>query len=51
MISMQEASEKLLEMFKNQEFGPQLAITIIKRRDDDPVNKLPCHKWSIFEYK
>ena len=47
MISMQEASEKLLEMFKNQQFGPQLALTIIKRRDDDPVNKLPCNKWSI----
>lgn len=47
MISMQEASEKLLEMFKNQEFGPQLALTIIKRRDDDPVNSLPCMKWSI----
>ncbi len=47
MISMQEASEKLLEMFKSQEFGPQLALSIIKRRDDDPVNKLPCNKWSI----
>lgn len=47
MITMQEASEKLLEMFKSQEFGPQLALTIIKRRDDDPVNKLPCNKWSI----
>lgn len=47
MISMQEASEKLLEMFKTQEFGPQLALTIIKRRDDDPVNKLPCFHWSI----
>ena len=47
MISMQEASEKLLEMFKSQEFGPQLALTIIKRRKDDPVNSLPCTKWSI----
>ena len=47
MISMQEASEKLLEMFKTQGFGPQLALTIIKRRDDDPVNALPCNKWSI----
>ncbi len=47
MISMQEASEKLLEMFKSQEFGPQLALTIIKRRADDPVNALPCTKWSI----
>lgn len=47
MISMQEASEKLLEMFKSQEFGPQLALTIIKRRADDPVNALPCNKWSI----
>ena len=47
MISMQEASEKLLEIFKSQEFGPQLALTIIKRRDDDPVNALPCNKWSI----
>ena len=47
MISMQEASEKLLEMFKSQEFGPQLALTIIRRRADDPVNALPCNKWSI----
>ena len=47
MISMQEASEKLLEMFKSQEFGPQLSLTIIKRRADDPVNALPCNKWSI----
>ena len=47
MITMQEASEKLLEMFKSQEFGPQLALTIIKRRADDPVNSLPCTKWSI----
>lgn len=47
MISMQEASEKLLEMFKSQEFGPQLALSIIKRRDDDPANSLPCMKWSI----
>ena len=47
MITMQEASEKLLEMFKSQEFGPQLALTIIKRRADDPVNALPCNKWSI----
>ena len=34
-------------MFKTQEFGPQLALTIIKRRTDDPVNALPCNKWSI----
>ncbi len=47
MITMQEASEKLLEMFKTQEFGPQLALTIIKRRADDPTNSLPCMKWSI----
>lgn len=47
MISMQEASEKLLEMFRSQDFGPQLALTIIKRRDDDPVNALSCNKWSI----
>ena len=47
MITMQEASEKLLEMFKTQEFGPQLALSIIKRRSDDPVNSLPCMKWSI----
>lgn len=47
MISMQESSEKLLEMFKSQEFGPQLALTIIKRRADDPINALPCNKWSI----
>ena len=47
MITMQEASQKLLEMFHTQEFGPQLALTIIKRRDDDPVNTLPCNKWSI----
>ena len=47
MITMQEASQKLLEMFKSQEFGPQLALTIIKRRDDDPVNALSCNKWSI----
>lgn len=47
MITMQEASEKLLEMFKSQDFGPQLALTIIKRRADDPVNALPCNKWSI----
>lgn len=47
MITMQEASQKMLEMFKTQEFGPQLALTIIKRRDDDPVNALPCNKWSI----
>ncbi len=47
MITMQEASEKLLEMFKTQEFGPQLALTIIKRRADDPANSLPCMKWSI----
>ena len=47
MISMKEASEKLLEMFKTQEFGPQLALTIIKRRYDDPVNALPCIHWSI----
>ena len=47
MITMQEASEKLLEMFKSQDFGPQLALTIIRRRDDDPMNALPCNKWSI----
>ena len=47
MINMQEASEKLLEMFKSQDFGPQLALTIIRRRDDDPVNALSCNKWSI----
>ena len=47
MITMQEASEKLLEMFKSQEFGPQLSLSIIKRRSDDPVNALPCNKWSI----
>ena len=47
MITMQEASEKLLEMFKTQEFGPQLALTIIKRRADNPANSLPCMKWSI----
>ena len=47
MISMQEASQKLLEIFNSQEFGPQLALTIIKRRADDPVNALPCNKWSI----
>ncbi len=47
MITMQEASQKLLEMFHTQEFGPQLALTIIKRRDDDPVTTLPCNKWSI----
>ena len=47
MISMQEASEKLFEMYKSQECGPQLALTIIKRRADDPVNSLPCTKWSI----
>ena len=47
MISIQDASETLLEMFKNQEFGPQLALTIIKRRADDPVDALPCNKWSI----
>lgn len=47
MITMQEASEKLLEAFRSQEFGPQLALTIIKRRADDPANSLPCTKWSI----
>ena len=47
MISMQEASQKLLEIFNSREFGPQLALTIIKRRADDPVNALPCNKWSI----
>ena len=47
MITLQEASEKLLEMFKSQDFGPQLALTIIRRRDDDPMNALPCNKWSI----
>ncbi len=47
MITMQEASEKLLEMFKSQEFGPQLSLSIIKRRSDDPANALPCNKWSI----
>ena len=47
MISMQEASEKLLEMFKTQDFGPQLALSIIKRRSDDPTNSLPCMQWSI----
>ena len=47
MINMQEASEKSLEMFKSQDFGPQLALTIIRRRDDDPMNALPCNKWSI----
>ena len=44
---MQEASERLLEMFKTQEFGPQLALSIIKRRADDPMSALPCNKWSI----
>ena len=47
MITMQEASEKLIDMFKSQDFGPQLALTIIKRRDDDPTYSLPCTKWSI----
>lgn len=47
MITMQEASEKLIEMFRSQEFGPQLSLSIIKRRSDDPVNALPCNKWSI----
>ena len=47
MISMQEASQKLLEIFNSREFGPQLALSIIKRRADDPVNALPCNKWSI----
>lgn len=47
MITMQEASEKLFEMFKSQEFGPQLSLSIIKRRSDDPTNSLPCMQWSI----
>ena len=47
MITMQEASEKLLEMFKTQDFGPQLALSIIRRRSDDPTNSLPCMQWSI----
>ena len=47
MITMQEASEKLLEAFRSQEFGPQLALTIIKRRVDDLTYSLPCTKWSI----
>jgi len=47
MIDVKTASEKMLEMFRSQDFGPQLALTIIKRRDDDPTNALPCNKWSI----
>ena len=47
MISMQEASEKLLEAFRSPEFGPQLTLSIRRRRADDPVNSLPCTKWSI----
>ena len=42
MITMQEASVKnCWKCLRAQDFGPQLALTIIKRRDDDPVNALP----------
>lgn len=45
MLSMKEAVKSLVSMFELKNFPEQIALTIIKRRNNEAVR--PCDKWSI----
>ena len=47
MLSKEEAVSRLMQMFRNQSFPEQVALTIIRRREDDPLIKMPCLKYSL----
>lgn len=47
MLSKEEAVKNLMQMFQKQSFPEQIALTIIRRREDDPLIKMPCLKYSL----
>ena len=46
MLTLNNAVENLMEMFRNQNFPEQVAFTIIKRRNTDSAAK-PSDRWSL----
>ena len=47
MLSKDEAVKSLMQIFQKQSFPEQIALTIIRRREDDPLIKMPCQKYSL----
>ena len=47
MLSKEESVRNLIQMFREQSFPEQIALTIIRRREDDPLIKMPCQKYSL----
>jgi antirestriction protein ArdC len=47
MLSKEKAVQNLMQMFREQSFPEQIALTIIRRREDDPLIKMPCQKYSL----
>ena len=47
MLSKEEAVKSLIKIFESQTFPEQIALTIIRRREDDPLIKMPCQKYSL----
>lgn len=47
MLSKEEAVKSLIKIFESQTFPEQIALTIIRRREDDPLIKMPCLKYSL----
>ena len=47
MLSKEESVKNLIQMFREQSFPEQIALTIIRRREDDPLIKMPCQKYSL----
>jgi len=47
MLSKEESVSRLIQMFRDQSFPEQIALTIIRRREDDPLIKMPCLRYSL----
>lgn len=47
MLSKEESVKSLIKIFEDQTYPDQIALTIIRRRDDDPLIKMPCQKYSL----
>ena len=47
MLSKEKAVQNLMQMFREQSYPEQIALTIIRRREDDPLIKMPCQKYSL----
>ena len=47
MLSKEKAVQNLMRMFREQSYPEQIALTIIRRREDDPLIKMPCQKYSL----